>query len=198
MGFEDLFYNLENWGFLDVLLPFILVFTIVFAALQKTKILGEGKKQFNVIIAFVMGASIIFPHITGSYQDWIGFDPVNVINASLPQVSIILVAIIMVLLIIGVFGNEVDFAGTSLSGWIVLMSFIAVALIFGSATGWFDLPNWLYFLGNPEVQSLVVMILVFGIIIWFVTKDDANKNPNSPGFMREYFGNGMKPRFPNK
>ena len=198
MSYADLFANLQAWGFLDVVLPFILVFTIVFAALQKTRILGENKRQFNVIVALVMGASVIFPHITGAYTGWIGFDPVDVINSSLPQVSIILVAIIMVLLIIGVFGNEVDFAGTSLSGWIVLASFIAVALIFGSSTGWFNLPNWLYFLTNPEFESLVVMILVFGIIIWFVTKDDSHKPAPGEGWWDNNMAKVMQPRFQKK
>jgi hypothetical protein len=186
--------NLEAWGFTDVLLPFILIFTIVFATLQKTKILGEGKKQYNVVVSLVMAAAAIFPHITGSYIELIGFDPVVVINQSLPQVSIILVAIIMMLLIIGVFGNEVDFAGTSLSGWIVILAFIAVLLIFGSAVGWFYLPDWLYFLQDPEIQSLVIMILVFGIIIWFITKED---KPDQKGFLGKLFeeaGKGMKPK----
>jgi hypothetical protein len=194
--FQEFFANLEMWGFTDVLLPFILVFTIVFAALQKTRILGEGKKQFNVIIALVMGAAIIFPHVTGSYADLIGFDPVVVINQSLPQVSIILVAIVMVLLIIGVFGNELDFAGTPLSGWIVILAFLAVLLIFGSATGWIALPDWLYFLNDPQIQSLVVMILVFGIIIWFVTKED--KKADEKGFVDKYFSPSMQPRWPKK
>jgi hypothetical protein len=183
--FQEFFANLEAWGFTDVLLPFILVFTIVFAALQKTKILGEGKKQFNVIIALVMGAAIIFPHVTGSYMDLIGFDPVVTINAALPQVSIILVAIIMVLLIIGVFGNELEFANTPLSGWVVLLAFVAVAVIFTSSMGWFSLPDWLYFLNDPQIQSLIIMILVFGLIIWFVTKED--KKENEKTFMEKYF-----------
>ena len=193
--FQDFFANLESWGFLDVVLPFILVFTIVFAALQKTKILGEGKKNYNVVVALVMGAGIIFPHVTGSYQDLIGFDPVVVINQSLPQVSIILVAIIMLLLILGVFGNEVDFAGTSLSGWVVIVALVAVGLIFGSATGWFVLTDWLAFLNDSEIQSLVIMILVSGVIIWFVTKED---KPGQKGLYDKVivdgFGSALKPR----
>jgi hypothetical protein len=194
MAFQDLFINLEQWGFLDVVLPFILVFTIIFATLQKTKILGEGKKQYNVIVAMVMGMAFVFPHATGSYLGMIGFDPVDVLNQVLPQVSIILIAIIMVLLIIGVFGNNLDFAGTSLSGWIVLASLLAVGAIFGSATGLFNLPNWLYFLQDPQVQSLVVMILVFGLIIWFVTRDDKPKDPKDKSIMQAYFGDAMKPK----
>ncbi|MBN2142404.1 hypothetical protein JW711_03670 [Candidatus Woesearchaeota archaeon] len=192
MAFQDFFYTLEMWGVMDVVLPFILVFTIVFAVLEKIKILGEGKRQYNTVFALVMGATFVMPHITGSYIELIGFDPVVVLNQSLPQVSIIVVAIIMVLLIIGVFGNQIDFAGTPLSGWIVILAFIAVGLIFGSAVGWFYLPDWLYFLRDPEIQSLVVMILVFGIIIWFVTKEDSKDKKRTFGdIIQETFGSPM-------
>jgi hypothetical protein len=41
--------------FIETILPFLLVFTLVFAILQKTKILGDGKKQIDAIVAFVIG-----------------------------------------------------------------------------------------------------------------------------------------------
>ncbi|MBM3199831.1 hypothetical protein FJZ53_02750, partial [Candidatus Woesearchaeota archaeon] len=47
---------LKEFGFFDVVLPFLLVFTIVFAVLEKTKIFGggkESKKNINAMIAFV-------------------------------------------------------------------------------------------------------------------------------------------------
>jgi hypothetical protein len=191
MIFQDFIAQLDQLGFTDVLLPFILIFTIVFATLQKTKILGEGKKQYNVMVSLVMALAVVIPHITGSWEQF-GFDPVMVINNALPQVSIIVVAIVMMLLIIGVFGNDIDFAGTSLSGIIVLLAFIAVVLIFGSQVGWFNLPAWLQILNDPEIQSLVVMVLVFGIIIWFVTKEDRkdDKERGLGNWMKE-MGKGM-------
>lgn len=36
-------------------LPFLLIFFIVFALLEKTKILGEERKQLNALVAFVIG-----------------------------------------------------------------------------------------------------------------------------------------------
>jgi len=36
-------YSLQDIGVVDVILPFILIFTIVFAVLEKTKILGEDE-----------------------------------------------------------------------------------------------------------------------------------------------------------
>ena len=44
--------------------PFLLIFFIVFAILEKTKIFGEGRKQINALVAFVIGfifVSAIFP-----------------------------------------------------------------------------------------------------------------------------------------
>jgi hypothetical protein len=170
MMFENFIAMLDQIGVTDVLLPFILVFTIVFATLQKTKILGDGRRSFNTVVALVMSLAVVIPHVVGRYP--FNFDPVDVINQALPQVSIIIVAIVMLLLIIGVFGNEIEIAGTPLSGLVVLLAFVAVVLIFGSAVGWFQLPFWLLFLQDPELQALIVMVLVFGIIIWFITKED--------------------------
>lgn len=44
--------------------PFLIVFFIVFAVLEKTKIFGEEKKQLNALLAFVIGlvfVSAVFP-----------------------------------------------------------------------------------------------------------------------------------------
>lgn len=184
MAFEQIVYTLTSWGVVEFLLPFLLVFVIVYATLQKTKILGEGRKNFNVVLAFLMGLAVIIPHYTGWYTT---FDPVLVINRALPQVSIILVAIIMVLLIIGVFGNEVDIAGHPLSGWVVIFAVVAVVVIFGGALNWFPLPYWLTWVLTPDMQALIIMILIFGIIIYFITKE-----PKEQKEERKTFGDFMK------
>lgn len=49
---------LQHWIFTKFALPFLLIFFIVFAILEKTKVLGEDKKQINAMVAFVIG--IIF------------------------------------------------------------------------------------------------------------------------------------------
>ena len=45
--------------FVETILPFLLIFTIVFAVLQKAKILGEGKRQIDAIVALVVGLLFI-------------------------------------------------------------------------------------------------------------------------------------------
>lgn len=46
---------LQHWILTDFVYPFLLVFTIVFAVLEKTKILGDGKHQIDAIVAFAIG-----------------------------------------------------------------------------------------------------------------------------------------------
>ena len=48
--------------FMNYILPFVLVFTLIFAILQKTQILGEGKKQNDSLVALVIALILIaFP-----------------------------------------------------------------------------------------------------------------------------------------
>lgn len=162
--------TVDSWGLTDVLLPFLLIFTLVFAILQKTKILGEDKKNFNVVIALVMALTVVIPHVTNSYS--LNYDPVNIINRFLPGVSLVIVAIVMLFVLIGLWGGEATWVGGSPSAMIALLAAIAIIWIFGAAAGWFTGWNWFTSFFGADAVALIVIILVFGIIIWFITKSD--------------------------
>jgi hypothetical protein len=140
--------------------------------MQKVKPLGEEKgrnKPFNVVIALVMALAVVIPHVLGYYPA--DADIVNIINTALPQVSIVLVAILMVLLIVGLFGGKAEWGG-ALSGWIAFFAFILIVYIFGRAAGWFYyLPSWLYWLDNPDTQAMIIVVAIFAIIIYYITKE---------------------------
>jgi hypothetical protein len=175
-------YKLQEIGVLDIIIPFILVFTIVFAVLQKTKILGTEedmktpKKNFNAVIALAMALAVVIPHVVGMYPSE-SSDVVNIINSALPNISVILIAVIMMLLMIGVFGGEVNVAKSGMAGWAVLFAILATVFIFGSAAHWWELPNQLGFLMDSDTQALVVVLLVFGAIIAFIMGDNKPKDP---------------------
>ncbi len=175
--FRTVLYTLESYGLSDVILPFILIFTVVFAIMQKVKPLGDEKgryKQFNVVISLVMAFAVVIPHVMGYYPA--NADVVVIINKALPQVSIILVAVLMVLLIVGLFGGKAEW-GSSLSGWIAFFAFLIVVYIFGRAAGWFYyLPSWLYWLDNPDTQAMLLVVGAFALVIWFITKDETPDN----------------------
>ena len=184
-AFEEFIRTLgpEN---LEYILPFLLVFTLVFAILQKTKILGE-QRNFNVIVALVMGASFVVPSVTNRYPP--GQDPVMILNSALPGVAITAVSIIMVLLLVGMFGKKLNIgADEGIGGIAVLFSVGAVAIIFAIAAGWVErVPWWLSFLTYPQNQTMIVALLVFGLIIWFIVRDpEAGKDKDdSEGFLQK-------------
>ncbi len=190
------FDTLTRWGVFDVILPFILVFTIVYAILKKTRILGNQARNFNVVISLVMGAAVIVPHVlygdrSGAMSPYLanGFpDVVNIINRALPSVSVVLVAIIMLLLILGVWGHRITLANSSLSGLIALLSFLAVIWIFGAAAEWWYLPGWWWTqaLLDPDTQALVVTILIFAIVIWFITKEEKTEDKKETTFLKSF------------
>ena len=172
---EEFIRDLDRWGLTDVLLPFLLIFVIVFAILQKTRILGEAKKNLNTIIAIVVGLLVVIPHVTGRFPN--NADPVLIINEALPQVSIVLVAVIFLLVMIGVFGQEYVFLGVSAPGWIAFFSLIVIILIFGGAAGWWrgDFGNTLEDFFGTEGIAIAIMLLVFGIVIAWITSESKER-----------------------
>jgi hypothetical protein len=167
---ETFMRTIDSWGLTDVLLPFLLIFTIIFAVLQKTKILGDEKKNFNSVIALVMALTVVIPHVTGKYP--LNYDPVNIINGFLPGVSLLVVAIIMLFVLIGLWGGEAKWIGGSPSAMIAILAAVAILWIFGAAADWWTGWNWFTDFFGEDAVALIVIILVFGIIIWFITKSD--------------------------
>ena len=49
----------DNVIFTEMVLPFLFVFVVVFAILQKSKILGEGKSQIDALVSLVIGLLLI-------------------------------------------------------------------------------------------------------------------------------------------
>ena len=81
--------------FTRFVLPFLLVFFIVFAILEKTKLFGEDKKQINAMIAFVIGllfVSVLYPTM--------------VVNNLILFLAVALVCVFVIMILWGfVFGN---------------------------------------------------------------------------------------------
>lgn len=90
-------YNtiLSHSFFTDLVLPFLLVFTLIFAILEKTGVLGEDKQQINAIIGFVVGLGILaFP----SARD--------LIVQLMPVLAVIAVVILIFMMLYGFVGGD--------------------------------------------------------------------------------------------
>ena len=49
----------ENPLFTQMILPFLLVFVVIFAILQRSKILGDGKSQIDALVALAIALILI-------------------------------------------------------------------------------------------------------------------------------------------
>lgn len=184
--FVDMIYYLDSVGVADVLLPFFLVFTIVFAVLQKSKILGKADKvkRYNVILAAAMGLAVVFPYILGRP----GGQIVIIINQALPQVALFLIAIIMLLLLLGSFGLKWPGSEGSGGSLVVIVSIGIIIYIFTQSAGMWgnQWPWFLWWLADPQTQSMIVTLLVFGVVIWLITREEKPEKDDKDKFLKKY------------
>ncbi|MFW6230855.1 MAG: hypothetical protein ACOC32_02415 [Nanoarchaeota archaeon] len=182
MDFYSLMATLARTGVWDVVLPFMLVFTIVYATLTTMlgNMFGNDKKKFAVIIAMVIAFGVVIPHSIGAYPP--GGDIVLIINTALPNIALIAVGIIGLFIILGMFGINFDILNTPLMTIIVLAAIGAVVYVFASAGGarW-EIPRWLSFLNDPDTQALLIVGAVFFMIIRFITKEPKEEDRNKSG-----------------
>ncbi len=179
--FGDSINFLVKLGVYDIILPFLLVFVLVFALLEKTKVLGtdtvrnkEGtsieysKKSLNAMIAFVTGFFVV-----ASTQ------LVAVINQTLSQVFLLLLLVVCFLLVWGSFHQQ------SKDGFfldpkkhkfyynaLMAVVMVAIVMIFLNALGWLDKiygylkDNW----HTDYVAAVIFILLIIGLMVW-ITKD---------------------------
>ena len=86
---------LQNMGFFDILLPFLLVFAIVYGILEKTGIFGEKRHDINAVIALVIGLMVAVTTFV-----------VNILTGFLPLVGLLAVIIVMFLMLVSMFFGE--------------------------------------------------------------------------------------------
>ncbi len=164
---------LDKIGVFDVVLPFLLVFTIVFALLEKTKIFGTEKvggeeytkKQLNSLAAFV----IAFFVIASSRL-------VEVITKISSNVIVLVLASVFFLLLAGSFHQQKPegyFLEGKFKALFLIIMFIGLVFIFlnaiktGEKTWLTHLFDWLrQFSDNVSVSSIILVVVVVAIMYY--------------------------------
>ena len=173
-------------GLFDVVLPFLLVFTVVFAILEKTKVLGtekiEGheytKKNLNAIASFVIAFLVIAAK-----------ELVAIINETVAKAVIVLFFSVLFLLLVGSFHKEGE--PMYLKGaWKVtfeIIVFLAIAGIFLDAIKTSDGRTWLQRLGDftgsgsDELAGSIILLAIVVLFIVFAVKEPAKSGSGSEG-----------------
>jgi hypothetical protein len=140
--------------FTQVILPFILVFTLVYAILEKSKILGEGKHQINSIIALVIGLILIgVPLARG------------VITDIVPIIAVLAVIILVFMLIFGFVGGTGKEGNLNKGLKITIGIITGIVLIIAVlwSTGWLE--TIVSAAKQPESQGIWQSVIFIIIII---------------------------------
>ncbi len=159
---------LQHWIFTEFVLPFLFIFAIVFAILEKTKVLGDDKHQVNAIVAFVLGlifVSAVYP------KEVVG-------NLILFLIVAIVVVFVGLLLWSFVSGGEAKIENSKVkwvAGGVVAISvIIAVLWATGTQGGIFSFlftQSW-----SPTFWTNVLFIIVIGAAIALVINASNSKS----------------------
>jgi len=177
---------LADLGVYDIVLPFLLVFTLLFAFLEKTKVLGveeikdsEGnvhtytRKSLNSVIAFTSAFFVIA-----------STELVRILSEVMANTMILIVAGLCFMLATGVVHTgkgEFDLGALGKNGiWkkgFFIVNLIGIVLILFNALGWleaiysFVVKGW-----DSAAIATFLMILVFvGFMAWIASPGKAAK-----------------------
>lgn len=172
----DFSFLVGNATLYDILLPFALMFAIVFATLSATKILG-GNKGAQIIVSVVIGLLLVRNQAI-----------VGIINQFLPNVSLAIIVILMTLLVIGlILGHEYEWADGVKTLAAVFSIIVVLWIFFGTTLEQnFGVTNFFENL-SPETKGILIFVLVLIVLIWYSTREE-KKGEGFKGFLKNLEG----------
>lgn len=169
----------ETIGIYEVVLPFLLTFTIVFAILEKTKVLGTEKigsdwlprKNLNSLVAFVIGFLVL-----ASAQ------LVEIITQVSSQIIILLLLIVFFLAMVGIFykqkPNEEWTVSENWQTFFMFFMFIGIMFIFLAAIknkqghSWLEVGlAWINQFWTSTAVASIILILFIVFIVWIILRE---------------------------
>jgi len=169
-GFRDFLIQLEQLGFFDYVLPFFIIFALIFGILIKTKIF-EDNKAVNAIIALSVGLMALqFGFVSAFFSELF------------PRLGVGLAIILAVLILVGLF---FDVEGQALNYILLAVATIIVIVVLASTaevTSWWY--SWSFFDGN--LGSILLVIGVIAVMIALVaTANSKGGKEYKPVWLRD-------------
>lgn len=171
---------LDKLGVYEILLPFLLVFTVVYAILEKTKLFGEEeykgdhytRKGLNSLFAFVVAFLVIASTRV-----------VAAMNEAIANMVLLILLSVSFLITVGIFkgDKETDDLEKTQKQILTWIMFVGIILIFLHAVKTKDGVPWLYYawqftVKNINTGAFAALLVTVGTIVlmMFITKSPAN------------------------
>lgn len=181
---SNLISALQQYGFVDLVIPFVLIFAVMFAILQKVNLFPdkEGKK-YNTIISIATALLIVIPHVLSPSPS----DAVSVINKFLPEFVFITFALLILMMLLGLVGGAKEAtSGAYIIGIAAILAVIYLAIVILNAVSpTAGLPA---FLSDPNFQAIVIVILVLGLVIYYINRDESQEFDLAAWFKKLFGG----------
>ena len=175
-SFRQIITFFQKMGLYDVILPFLLVFTVVFAILEKTKVFGmeeyDGKKypkkNLNAMAAFVIAFLVVA-----------STELVRIISDSVAQAVVVLFMAVLFLLLVGSFYKEGEAVYLE-GGWkltFMIIVFVSIVGIFlnnikdKSGISWLERALRFTGSGGDELAGSILLLAIIIFAVVYVTKD---------------------------
>ena len=165
----------EQAGIFSYMLPFLLIFAMIFGVLTKINLFKENK-SINAIIALAVSLM--------SLQ----FDFVSIFFAELfPRMAIGLIVLLVAMILLGMFSPNEKWVNYTFFG-IAAVVLISVLVKSAKAVSFFGGGG---FLGNiywPDLLPWIILIVVLGVIVGASTKRTSNPAYGPSVAIRDLFG----------
>lgn len=167
-AFGDLLYQWEQMGMFSYILPFLLIFALVYGILDRTKIFGGsgpdgkdvGTKSVNAIIAVVVGLMAL------------QFQMVSIFFSEIfPRLGVALSVILVALILVGMFMPKKSFAVYVMLVPTAVITVMVIAKSF-DWTGWFSTSGW-WSQNSGMVVGVIFILVVLGIAFMPKPKEEA-------------------------
>ena len=151
-SFQRVMDQLTDLGLFDFILPFLLIFAVIFGVLSYMKMFGDSR-GVNVLIALVIGLLAV---------RWSGYtDFLKVIS---PKLGIGLVILLILIILIGLF---VPRGAKAVVGWILISIGFIIFLVIMAQT--YEILRPAYggggFLTEDIVGYLILVALLIGVVV---------------------------------
>ncbi|MEA3414459.1 MAG: hypothetical protein U9Q99_02960 [Nanoarchaeota archaeon] len=178
-GVGNLLFNLEQLGFFNYVLPFLMIFAITFGILDKINIFGstgsKGNKSNPKGIYIVLALAVSLMSLQFGFVSYF-------FSEIFPRMGVLLSVILVAVIVLGLFFDFSKSGTRQVFGWIlgIALAVIIYQSLFSSmAFGWFNFGGggWGYFWQRNLNWILIVGFVV--IIIAAIVSSGKNSNHNA-------------------